>query len=96
MKLPWQSRWNGLFHGWKIAFAGVVFNILISGLIQQSFGSYFATLADEKGWSKTALSGAYAMMPVEAAFLGPILGWAIDRFGARARQFRATLAQLFA
>ncbi len=84
MNLQLQSRWKGLFHGWKIAVAGVVFNILISGLIQQSFGSYFATLADEKGWSKTALSGAYAMMPVEAAFLGPILGWAIDRFGARA------------
>jgi MFS family permease len=84
VNLQLQFRWNGLFHGWKIAVAGVVFNILISGLIQQSFGSYFATLADEKGWSKTALSGAYAMMPVEAAILGPILGWAIDRFGARA------------
>jgi len=75
--------YKGLFYGWKIVIAGCIINALLGGLISQSFGAYFATLADEKGWSKTALSGAYTMMPIEAAILGPVLGWAIARFGPR-------------
>jgi len=40
-----------------------------------------AVLQDERGWSKTALSGAAALQQMEAAILGPILGWFMDRFG---------------
>ncbi|MGH8742411.1 MAG: MFS transporter, partial [Burkholderiales bacterium] len=35
----------------------------------------------ERGWSKTALSGAAALQQMESAILGPVLGWFIDRFG---------------
>jgi sugar phosphate permease len=35
------------------------------------------------GWSKTQLAGAAALHQVEAAVLGPLLGWVIDRFGAQ-------------
>ncbi len=52
-----------------------------SMLFLQSFGAYFAVLHDDRGWSKTELSGAAAMHQVEAAILGPLLGWFIDRFG---------------
>lgn len=40
-------------------------------------------LAEERGWSKTALSGAAALQQMEAAILGPVLGWLLDRFGPR-------------
>jgi sugar phosphate permease len=40
-------------------------------------------LADEQGWSKTALSGAAALQQMEVALLGPVLGWLIDRFGPK-------------
>jgi sugar phosphate permease len=49
----------------------------------QSFGAYVAVLRDERGWSKTALSGAAALQQMESAILGPLLGWIIDRFGAQ-------------
>jgi sugar phosphate permease len=54
---------------------------LQAGLITQSFGAYVAVLQAERGWSKTALSGAAALQQMEAALLGPVLGWFIDRFG---------------
>jgi sugar phosphate permease len=38
-------------------------------------------LVEERGWSKTAISGAAAMKSTEVAILGPVLGWAVDRFG---------------
>ena len=49
--------------------------------LSQSFGAYFAVLRDDRGWSKTELSGAAALHQVEAAILGPLIGWFIDRFG---------------
>lgn len=48
-----------------------------------AFGAYVAVLADEKGWSKTALAAGAALHSLEGAVLGPALGWAMDRFGAR-------------
>ena len=74
---------KNVFYGWRIVAAGSVINALISAFLNQSFGAYVAVLTEEKGWSKTALSGAASVRPVEAAFLGPVLGWTMDRFGAQ-------------
>jgi len=72
-----------LFYGWKMVAAGTGIQFLQSFLLQQSFGAYFAVLRDDRGWSKTALSGVAALQQVEAALLGPIMGWFLDRFGPR-------------
>jgi len=70
-----------MFYGWRMVAAGSGIQFLQSALLHQAFGAYFAVLADERGWSKTALSGAAALQPMEAAVFGPVLGWIIDRFG---------------
>lgn len=72
-----------LFYGWRISFAGAALQFLHSALLVQGFGAYVAMLSQEKGWSKTALSGAAALQSVEGALLGPLLGWFVDRFGPR-------------
>src|SRR5260221_987300 len=70
-----------LFYGWKMVAAGSALQFLQAGLMTQSFGAYVAVLQAERGWSKTALSGAAALQQMESAMLGPLLGWFIDRFG---------------
>ena len=70
-----------LFYGWYMVAAGSGLQFLQSGLMTQSFGAYLAVLQAERGWSKTALSGAAALQQMESAILGPVLGWFIDRFG---------------
>jgi sugar phosphate permease len=70
-----------LFYGWYMVAAGSGLQVLQSGLMTQSFGAYLAVLQVERGWSKTALSGAAALQQMESAILGPVLGWFIDRFG---------------
>jgi MFS family permease len=70
-----------IFYGWRMVAAGSGIQFLQSALLHQAFGAYFAVLAEELGWSKTALSGAAALQPMEAAVLGPVLGWIVDRFG---------------
>jgi MFS family permease len=70
-----------LFYGWYMVAAGSAMQFLQAGLMTQSFGAYVAVLQAERGWSKTALSGAAALQQMETAILGPVLGWFIDRFG---------------
>jgi len=72
-----------IFYGWYMVGAGCAMQFVQSALFLQSFGAYFAVLRDDRGWSKTELSGAAALHQVEAAILGPVLGWFIDRFGAQ-------------
>ena len=73
-----------IFHGWRIAGAASSLQFMQSALLTQSFGAYVALLAEERGWSKTSLAGAAAMQSLEAALLGPLLGWVMDRFGPQA------------
>jgi len=74
---------QGIFRGWWLVFAGTGLQFLQTSLLHQSFGAYFAILRDDRGWSKTELSGAAALQQMESALLGPVLGWCLDRFGAR-------------
>ena len=77
------SRMRRVFYGWWMVGAGSLMQFVQSTLLLQSFGAYFAILRDDRGWSKTELSGGAALHQVEAAILGPILGWFLDRFGAQ-------------
>src|SRR6185312_1308095 len=70
-----------IFYGWYMVGAAVGLQFLQAGLMSQAFGAYLAVLTEERGWSKTALSGAAALQQMEVAILGPVLGWLIDRFG---------------
>ena len=72
-----------IFYGWRIVVAGGLIQFLQGLLLHHAFGAYFAVLIEERGWSKTALSGAAALQPMEAAVLGPVLGWMFDRFGSQ-------------
>src|SRR5256714_2640023 len=79
-----DSKPRRLFYGWYMVGAGSALQFLQAGLMTQSFGAYVAVLQAERGWSKTALSGAAALQQMESAILGPLLGWFIDRFGPEA------------
>jgi sugar phosphate permease len=72
-----------IFYGWRIVGAGGALQFLQSLLLNSAFGAYVAVLVDERGWSKTSLAGAAALKSTETALLGPVLGWMVDRFGAR-------------
>lgn len=72
-----------MFYGWKMVMAASGLQIIQAMMLHQAFGAYVAVLAVEQGWSKTSLSAASAMLSVEAALLGPLIGWFLDRFGAK-------------
>ena len=56
-----------VFYGWRIVGAGGALQFLQSLLLNQAFGAYVAVLVEERGWSKTSLSGAAALQPANPA-----------------------------
>lgn len=74
------SRRN--FRGWKVVIASAVVMCLQSSLVLHAFGHYAVVLQQQFGWSRTTFSVAYSLNRSESALLGPVQGWAVDRFGA--------------
>ena len=63
--------------------AGLAVQTLQGGLMQQAYGAYAVVLKSEFGWSSTLLSAGYALNRFESGLLGPLHGWALQRFGVR-------------
>ena len=57
--------------------------MIVGSLMIHSFTAYFPLLQAQFGWSRTLLSGAFALSRAESGILGPLQGWLIDRFGPR-------------
>ena len=72
-----------MFYGWKMVAAAASIQFIQAMMLHQAFGAYLSVLIEEKGWSKTSVSGASALQSMEAALIGPLLGWFIDRFGSQ-------------
>jgi MFS family permease len=63
--------------------AAFVVQLLTAGLLMQSYGAYVAVLQEQRGWSKTALAGAFSLTQVIGGVVGPIQGVLLDRVGPR-------------
>lgn len=72
-----------IFYGWWVVIGAFLIQGLSGALLFQSFGAYVVHLRREFGWSFKAIAGAFSLSRVESGMLGPIQGWAIDRFGSR-------------
>lgn len=72
-----------VFHGWWLVLGAAGIQLLSGALMMHSFGAYTVALQAQFGWSKTALSGAFALTRAESGLLGPLQGWLVDRFGPR-------------
>ena len=63
---------NNPFYGWKIVIATGFMLTLMSLNVFQGLGTLLVGLERNFGWSRTAMSGAFALARVEGAVLGPI------------------------
>ena len=75
---------RSIFYGWRMVAAGVAMQIVVSGLMMQSFGAYVAVLQSDLGWSRAALAGAFSLIHLVGGLSAPLQGWFIDRYGPRA------------
>ncbi|MDP7578616.1 MAG: MFS transporter [SAR202 cluster bacterium] len=72
-----------VFYGWWIVGIAGFMITLMSISVFQGLGTLLVGLERHFGWSRTAMSGAFALARIEGAILGPIEGFLIDRLGSR-------------
>lgn len=56
---------------------------IASGINFHGFGNFIIPLGDEFGWSRTTISVVFSVARLESGLIGPVEGWAVDRFGPR-------------
>ena len=56
---------------------------IASGINFHGFGNFIIPLGDEFGWSRTTISVIFSVARLESGLIGPVEGWAVDRFGPR-------------
>lgn len=66
---------------WWIAIAGCLAHAFNTGFSYFGMSAYFPSFEREFGWSRTAISGAFSLARIESGLLGPLEGYATDRFG---------------
>ncbi len=71
------------FQGWRIVRAGLIIQILHSGLVFNSFSLFSAKLKEEYGWTNKQLGLAFSLNRAESGLLGPVQGWMTDKWGPR-------------
>ncbi|MDP6049738.1 MAG: MFS transporter [SAR202 cluster bacterium] len=79
---PGQNRFK-FFYGWWICIGGAFVMAMSSGINFHGFGNFIIPLSKEFGWSRTTVSAVFSLARLEAGFIGPVEGWAVDRLGPR-------------
>ncbi len=73
-----------VFYGWWVVLAsGVGLAMSYGPIIVPTFGVFLKPLSQEFGWSRTQISLAFSLGTLGLALATPLLGWLVDRLGAR-------------
>ena len=76
-----KSRFQGVYYGWYILAGASLMNAFGGTIVWQGFAVFFIPVAESLGITYWQTSLAFALARAENGVLGPITGWALDRFG---------------
>ena len=72
---------TGHYYGWYMLAGASVMNALGGTIVWQGFAVFFIPVAESLGIQYWQTSLAFALARAENGVLGPITGWALDKFG---------------
>jgi MFS family permease len=73
----------GIFYGYWILLGTVILHFLDSGLYFYGFSVFYSPIKLEYMWSAAAISGAISFSRLEGGIEGPVVGYLIEKYGAR-------------
>lgn len=76
-----KARFQGVYYGWYMLAGASVMNALGGTIVWQGFAVFFIPVAESLGIAYWQTSLAFALARAENGVLGPITGWALDKFG---------------
>jgi OFA family oxalate/formate antiporter-like MFS transporter len=71
------------FYGWWIVGACFLIGLYKSGIVFYGFTAFIEPIKRELGWSYTQISFAASLRGLEMGVFAPLVGFLVDRFGAR-------------
>lgn len=74
---------NRIFYGWWIVLSTSIICLLGFGTWLYSFGVFLKPMCSEFGWTRAMTAGAYSLRSIEGGIASPVVGWAVDKYGAR-------------
>ncbi len=78
---PRRSRMQGVYYGWYMLAGASLMNAFGGTIVWQGFAVFFIPVSESLGITYWQTSLAFALARAENGVLGPITGWALDRFG---------------
>ncbi len=76
-----RSPARGVYFGWYMLAGACVMNAFGGTVVWQGFAVFFIPVAESLGITYWQTSLAFALARAENGVLGPITGWALDKFG---------------
>jgi MFS family permease len=73
---------SGFNYGYIIVICAFISMVAVY-LLPFSYGVYFKPMAEELGWSRTVVSGAFSLSRIVGSVVAILFGWLIDKKGAR-------------
>ena len=78
-----RRRRPRIFYGWWIVAAASFLGMFGNGAISQGFPRFFTPVRTDLGLTNAQMSLAFSLARAEGSAGGPLVGWVVDRFGAR-------------
>ena len=72
-----------IFYGWYVVAAAAAINVYGAGVWFYGFPIFYKALLDDFGWTAAAGAAVIAFSRLEGGIEGPIIGWAVDKYGPR-------------
>ena len=71
------------FYGWTILFAAGSSMVVRNSAASLTLAVFIFPMSEDLGWSRTLIAGAASLGGLVATVASPVVGWALDRYGAR-------------
>ena len=78
-----QRRRPRVFYGWWVVVVSSLLGMFGNGSISQGFPRFFVPIRTELGLTSAQMSLVFSLARAEGSAGGPLVGWAVDRYGAR-------------
>ena len=71
------------FYGWVVLFSAGTTQVVRNTAASLTIAVFIYPLSEDLGWSRTLIAGAASFGGLAASGVSPLVGWLVDRYGAR-------------
>ena len=82
-RTPLVRKAKTAYYGWWVLTATFILGVLSGGIFSHSNGIFFGPIKRDLGLNSAQTALIFSLARAEGSFAGPIVGWLVDKFGAR-------------